>query len=192
MISKGQLNSGLIAMAGAGNSKAVLQLLDQGADVNPPSGGDSALLCATARGHLGTVRLLITRGADVNQPNRKGVTPLMIAALNGRADLVACLISNGAQVDLDLEHGDRAPALIWAADNGHAEVAKLLLKHGANVNSKDSSGNTALSIARSNGYASLIRLLKRAGAAEVAGGHHTPGRSVFGLQGGLPSLGKKQ
>ena len=47
---------------------------------------------------------------------------------------------------------------------GHILVASVLLKNGANVNAKTSDGKTPLSIAKENGHARMVELLKANGA----------------------------
>ena len=183
-------NNWLLGFAGAGDSKRVSELLEQGAEINRIAGDLSPLLCAVAGGHFETVTLLVNKGADVNQPNCAGATPLMLAALNGRGDLAAYLISRGAKVNA--KHRDRPPALIWAAYNGHTKVVKLLLQHGSDVNAEDCYGNTALAIAKSEGLRNLVRLLRREGAREPSATIAKKSSSVFSLQGGLPTLGKRR
>jgi len=165
------------------------ELLEQGANVNANIGGSTPLLTAVSKNRLETVSLLVKRGADVNQPDSKGVTPLMLAGFNGNLDIVSVLLSGGARVNA--RHGDRAPALIWAADNGHTRVAKLLLKNGANVNAGDAFGNTALSIATEEGHLGLLRILRLAGAKRD-NASSAKSRSVFPVQGGLPTLSKRR
>lgn len=48
-----------------------------------------------------------------------------------------------------------------AANNGHVEVGKVLIYKGADVNAKPvpSSGDTALTIAASNGHRRFVELL---------------------------------
>ena len=49
-------------------------------------------------------------------------------------------------------------------ENGHILVATLLLKNGANVNAKMNGGETPLSLAKANGHARMVELLKANGA----------------------------
>jgi ankyrin repeat protein len=61
-----------------GRAKTVAALVDRGADVNQPSGGDrtSPLLMATVNGHFDLAMFLLERGADPNQASDAGATPL--------------------------------------------------------------------------------------------------------------------
>ena len=47
---------------------------------------------------------------------------------------------------------------------GHILVASVLLKNGANVNARLNDGQTPLSLAKKNGHARMVELLKANGA----------------------------
>ena len=57
----------------------------------------------------------------------------------------------------------------WSAvnsSNNNIVIAKLLLQKGADVNAKANNGETALVMAKRNGFSKVMRLLKQAGANE--------------------------
>lgn len=64
-----------------GHAAAVLALLDAGADIDAPTGGDgsSPLVLATINGHFDLGLELLARGADVNRASDAGVAPLFAA-----------------------------------------------------------------------------------------------------------------
>ncbi len=64
-----------------GHTEAVLALLDAGADVNAPTGGDGTppLVLATINGHFDMGLELLARGADVNGASDAGVAALFAA-----------------------------------------------------------------------------------------------------------------
>jgi len=64
--------------------------------------------------------------------NDKGQTTLMVAAGQGRADLIPGIV--GAGVNVNAQDNDGDAALYYAASNGHTEAAQALLRAGANVN----------------------------------------------------------
>jgi serine/threonine-protein phosphatase 6 regulatory ankyrin repeat subunit B len=116
---------------------------------------------AAAEGHADMARLLIEAGADVNarstvvvwerqrtdEPRDKwlppgGLTPLLLAAREGRVEAARVLIEGGA--DVNVVDPDRHTALILALINGHFDVAGLLIDSGADVNMEDKVGRTAL------------------------------------------------
>jgi ankyrin repeat protein len=73
----------LLLAARQGYADTVKMLLDDGADINQPSGGDhtTALLIATLNGHFDLAKALLDRGADPTVASENGATPLY-AALN--------------------------------------------------------------------------------------------------------------
>ena len=67
----------LLHAARAGHAKALLALLDGGADINQSSGdGTSPLLIAMLNGHLDLGLQLLARGADPNVASESGAAPL--------------------------------------------------------------------------------------------------------------------
>lgn len=80
-------------------AKGVRWLLDHGSDPNIPCGdeGETALQAALRLGHSEElVRWLLEAGANPNQANKEGLTPLTVAHLTGRRDLVSVLKEYGA------------------------------------------------------------------------------------------------
>ena len=66
------------------------------------------------------------------------------------------------KVDIKLKDDvySRTP-LWWAVVNGHKAVVKLLLEMGkVDIDMKDTSGQTALSLAKENGNKEVIKLLE--------------------------------
>src|SRR4051794_7325728 len=93
-----------------------LTALDYAPCVSPPASGEIA-------------DLLIEHSADVNHRGFKGVTPLMQAAMAGRADLVQRLLRAGADVNAAADNG--FTPLHDAAVADHPQVVQLLLAAGA-------------------------------------------------------------
>ena len=52
----------------------------------------------------------------------------------------------------------------FSSVQGHILVATVLLKNGANVNAKTKVGETPLSVAKAEGHARMVELLKANGA----------------------------
>lgn len=78
------------------------------------------------------------------------VNPLIAASMNGHAEIVALLISEGqasVNIGVGLNTTISAPkqfALLSAAKYGHADVIRQLMEHGADPNNCDGNGNHAL------------------------------------------------
>ena len=67
----------------------------------------------------------MAQGADVNARTSDGLTPLMLAAKNGRTEIItALLLDQGADVKAKTDYD--TTALMLAAQNGHTETVALL------------------------------------------------------------------
>jgi len=81
----------------------------------------------------GLVEGLIAKGANINAPDRNGMTPLHVAAQDGRIVIAQILATNGANLQAEDKHG-HTPAY-FAVRSAHPEVAGLLIDKGADVSS---------------------------------------------------------
>ncbi|KAM6223722.1 ankyrin repeat domain-containing protein 27 [Rhynchocyon petersi] len=102
-------------------------------------------------------------GLGVNVTSRDGSSPLHVAALHGRADLIPLLLQHGARTGI--RNANQAVPLHLACQKGHFQVVKYLLDLGAKLNKKDISGNTPLIYACSNGHHQVAALLLQRGAS---------------------------
>ncbi|KAB0401667.1 hypothetical protein E2I00_018007, partial [Balaenoptera physalus] len=102
-------------------------------------------------------------GLGVNVTNQDGSSPLHVAALHGRADLILLLVKHGASVGA--RDAKQAVPLHLACQKGHFQVVKCLLDSNAKPNKKDISGNTPLLYACSRGHHEVAALLLQHGAS---------------------------
>jgi hypothetical protein len=95
----------------SGNVNRVQEHIRAGADLNGPVGVNNwtPLLHAIHKNQRGSVKTLLDAGADVNRPDPRGMTPLMMAAGYGYADIAGDLLDRGA--DPRRQHSDGATAL---------------------------------------------------------------------------------
>ncbi|MEU0301453.1 ankyrin repeat domain-containing protein [Streptomyces sp. NPDC006175] len=130
--------------------------------------GTTALYLASVQDLPGAVRLLLAAGADPNRASGPdaGDLPLCGAACGGHSEVVAALLSAGAEPDLTEEFG--FTALRWAAGLGHARVAETLLAHGADPDLPGPQGETPLVVAARRGSAHTVRTLLRHGARDLS------------------------
>lgn len=143
------LESPLHAAARAGSVAGVNLLVERGADVDAiePYQDQTALMLATAEGHLHVVDALLDAGADPNMQARVseltkrsmrtdfptgGFTALMWAAREGYEDIVLRLVEGGA--DLNMTNGDGATPMMLAVINDRFDFAAKLLELGADAN----------------------------------------------------------
>ncbi len=121
-------------------------------------------LKAVQEGEITAVKILMAEGSDVNtvqQPDR--ITPLMYAANKGYTEIVALLITLGANINAQDSKG--RTALIYATIRGQAEMVRILIDYKANLSIKDTLGNTALHWAVSFNHTQIVEILKSAGAS---------------------------
>ena len=101
------------------NDTSVSFLLRHGATADMPKSpkGRTPLMigCAYYAGK-GIARMLIMKGANVNAASDDGSTPLMLAAMNAKVDVVELLLDNGAKADVKNNAGKTALDIVLAAD----------------------------------------------------------------------------
>ncbi len=122
------------------------------------------ILKAAEAGDARTVATFLNKGLDPNTTDSRGNTLLMIAAVNGHAELAKLLVERKADLTRRSPVGDSA--LMLACIKGHLAVVKLLVEHGAPVNY--SSGWTPLQYAAFGGSADVVRYLLDKGADKNA------------------------
>uniref|UniRef100_A0A8D2FCZ7 Ankyrin repeat domain 27 n=1 Tax=Theropithecus gelada TaxID=9565 RepID=A0A8D2FCZ7_THEGE len=110
--------------------------------------------CAPAQKRLAKVP---ASGLGVNVTSQDGSSPLHVAALHGRVDLIPLLLKHGANAGA--RNADQAVPLHLACQQGHFQVVKCLLDSNAKPNKKDLSGNTPLIYACSGGHHEVAALL---------------------------------
>ncbi len=115
------------------------------------------------RGDAEGVRRALAAGADPNAPDYKKRTPVEVAVLVNKPDVLRELIKGGAALDR-LGHGHRMP-IHWAAMRPGSEfVLQELIEAGANVNGLDVLGQPPLLYAIIWGSDDQLKRLLDAGA----------------------------
>lgn len=159
----------LISAAAKGNTVAVLNSLEDGADINSTnSQGDTAVMAATQKNQVDTVRVLIEKGADINIRNNKKDNVLLYAGAEGLLDILKLALQAGADTSITNRYG--GTALIPASDRGHVEIVEELLTNSdTDVNHLNNLHWTALLEAvilgdGSTSYQEIVQLLVDHGA----------------------------
>ncbi len=94
--------------------------------------------------------------------DEKTWTPLHLAGMNGRTDVINALIGRGAKVDAKDKQG--MTPLHFASMNGRTDAINALIGRGAKVDAKDKQGMTPLHLAGMNGRTDAINALIGRGA----------------------------
>jgi ankyrin repeat protein len=156
----------LLFAARQGNVAATRALLDGGASIDTPSGGEKTtpLVLAIANGHYDVARVLVEHGADVNKVNIMGLAPLY------------------ALVDVQWAQHQWSPEPVVEQENtNYLVLMKMLIDHGADLNARlgrmpwfrtlsqgrvwtEMGGSTAFWRAAAANDVKAMQLLKEAGA----------------------------
>jgi len=128
----------------------------------------ATLHLAAAKGDAVAITNALSAGADINAPStepdtgRLGMTPLMIACMDGNTPSVKALLDAKAKSDLRTDDG--RTALMFAAGWGDAARVQALIDAGARVDSRTTDGRTALMWAAHRGEVGTVSALLSAGA----------------------------
>ncbi len=123
------------------------------------------LLEAVKAGDLAKVRTLVEKDpAIVNAKDPGGQTILFAAVSVGQADIVAYLISKGADVNARMNF-HLSPLHVACARNAPLAVVRLLVEKGADVNSVAEYTGRPLDLALDAGNEAVIDYLRSRGAA---------------------------
>jgi ankyrin repeat protein len=105
-----------------GQTDRARALIAAGAQVNRL--GWTPLHYAASKAQVDTARMLIEHGAIVNAPGPDGTTPLMMAALSGKPEIVRLLLARGA--DPTMFNAAHETAADWARKRNHQALADAL------------------------------------------------------------------
>lgn len=178
------LNEKLITACINRDSKAIGQLVSEGADPNLMTDGQYPLYYAVSLGDAEAVTILLKHGAEflqlyvtvalshydsnviqaftdcgvsINFNNNFGATSLLTACRTGDAKITDLLLKYGADPNC-VDEFEYAPLHI-AAMYGKSAICSLLIKYGANVNQEDAEGNCPLHMAAAKGNTEICKIL---------------------------------
>jgi ankyrin repeat protein len=145
------------------------------------SASGSPLHDAVKSGDLPKTKQLLDGGSNLELPLQSGETPLLVAALEGRTEIVEFLLSRGAKV---LARNDRGfTALHAAAYRGHPATVELIASDDFNVNDADNRFHaTPLHLAAEENHSDVAAVLIAKGAsleAKEGNGYTSLTKAVF-------------
>jgi ankyrin repeat protein len=165
------------------SAELVGMILEAGADANVANeDGQTALMLAARTGDVAVAKLLVQHGADVNRREHfKDQSAVMWAAGESKADMVAFLVSKGADLTVRARATDwptqitneprvqyrptgGLTPLLYAARAGCLGCAKAMLDAGADTDRPNPDGMTPMMMALDNGYPAVARYLLDHGA----------------------------
>jgi ankyrin repeat protein len=171
----------------------VSDLIENGFDVNTIiTEGKTPLILAAAQGRIKIAELLIEKNANVHvtfDNNQSALSEALYKLTSSAAlynltssdhedlEMVRLLIDKGVKANNVFVKkfcaGEVVPCEIFSIYIRSPGLLELLIKGDADVNAKDNSGNTALSLAKGSCYATKItKLLEEAAEAQLA--HSAP------------------
>ncbi|CAL1544551.1 unnamed protein product [Lymnaea stagnalis] len=147
-----------------GDKVIVASLLEAKANTNiVNSDGFSPLHLACIGRHPDIVKMLINSGAQVDKVDKNMRTPLMYAAEKGDGESIRFLLQKG--VDCNLYDSKGWNPLMLCSQHGLTACMEIFLgQTRVNIEAKETSGHTVLSICAANGLRDAICLLLSKGA----------------------------
>lgn len=146
------------------NVAAVRQLAQRGFDLNTRNeAGDHALYLAIRDGATSVADYLVGQASvDIEARSAKEESPLMMAAIKGRLELMRRLIARKAEVNKT----GWTPLHYAATHAGEASpiMVRLLLEHHAYIDAESPNGTTPLMMAAHYGEPGVVKLLLEEGA----------------------------
>jgi ankyrin repeat protein len=153
--------------AHGGNKEVVAFLLSKGAQTSNRNENDvTPLMMACWNGHLEVAQMLFdaTEGQGLEERDAHGETVLSYAASGGSTEVVAYLLSKGAQTSSRDVEGNTP--FMWACKVGKVEAAQMLFDatQGQGLEDQDNDGCTALLHAAIGGHKDVVAFLLSKGA----------------------------
>jgi 26S proteasome non-ATPase regulatory subunit 10 len=139
---------------GNGHLDTAKLLLAEGADLQEPTGGSTALITAVQHNHQDVALLLIQSGADIDALDKDTRTAVHRACEEKRPDMLTLLLQHGADINLADKHGNTP--LHLACMTGDEQIARRLLEAGARHDITNRNRKSAGQLAIDCGFIKVI------------------------------------
>lgn len=151
----------LIEAVESGDAQSTELFMKAGFSANLTDKKGVPLLCLAVRSnHFNNIQVLLQYGADINLKSLdRDNTALMDASAEGNDEVIAELITRGAQLDCQSRNGQTA--LILAIGKGADSSAKLLIEAGADGFVSDKLGMSAFMYAQLFGRKEIQELIEK-------------------------------
>ncbi len=146
--------------AANGQVEAVTLLLQYTAADLPNQKGMTPIALAVKDGNLLVLDTLLASKPTLNLntlETKQKNTPLLLAVIRKRTDIVAALLRNGANTQVSNDF--KSTPLHWAAFQNTPLIALQLIQRGANINAKDNNDETPLMLAAEAGNTEVLGIL---------------------------------
>uniref|UniRef100_A0A1Y1NIQ2 Uncharacterized protein n=1 Tax=Photinus pyralis TaxID=7054 RepID=A0A1Y1NIQ2_PHOPY len=150
-------NSILHFAAYKGDEDIVQQLIALGVDVNITDAFQTPLHCASQEGHLDVVKCLYFNNADLKIVNISGISPLMVAVLNNKIDVVKFLLSKSVFISQTDRMG--RTALYHAIERNYEPIVAALLEKAKDEDFSSREYSHVIHWAAFKGNGNIIKLL---------------------------------
>lgn len=166
--SNGRTQLHLLLRNGGDVPERVEQLISAGCEVNIEDlfGNFPVHVCADL-GLAKSCKKLIYKNSLLDVFNKDGLTPLMLACLRGKPEVVTLLLQHGANPNLQREC--KRTALHYAVQGRTTECVKILIESRAKINVKDKHGDSALILAAKMCVEDAVRMLIKQRAINLNG-----------------------
>lgn len=151
-----KLDQKLFDALGTNDIDGAEQLLRNGANVNAKNHLGQTPLIRFAYSSI-IIDMLLKHNPDKDERDCNGYTALQYGTYYGDQYIMRSLLTHGASPDIQDNRG--WTPLIEAIEKNDVAAVKILLERNADVSLKTKDGQTAIDIAKENGYNSIIGLL---------------------------------
>jgi ankyrin repeat protein len=160
----------LHAAAGNGHLGIVTKLVNAGSSLELRDAAEiTPLMSSIIGGQHEVAKFLLSVGSNpLSVTPKQKETPLFIAAMYGRSNILSTLLEGRAKESIETPNTDGLTPLVITAKNGHLDALTVLLSNGANPNYVTPTKDTPLHWAAWKNHEKLtIKLLQYGAKADI-------------------------